>query len=75
VPTEFQARAGIKAQKLGRLIVRSAGRVAEDGYKGLRDGARVVVPGFPNQAAAVLSSVLPRTLMMRMSAAHNRDRG
>src|SRR5215469_14782125 len=75
VPTEFQARAGIKAQKLGRLIVRSAGRVAEDGYKGLRDGARVVVPGFPNQAAAVLSSVLPRALMMRMSAAHNRDRG
>jgi uncharacterized protein len=75
VPTEFQARAGIKAQRLGRLIVRSAGRVAEDGYKGLRDGARVVVPGFPNQVAAVLSSLLPRSVMMRMSAAHNRDRG
>jgi short-subunit dehydrogenase len=75
VPTEFQARAGIKSQRLGHLVVRSAGRVAEDGYKGLRDGARVVVPGFPNQVAAVLSSLLPRSLMMRMSAAHNRDRG
>jgi short-subunit dehydrogenase len=75
VLTEFQARAGIKAQGLGRLSVRSAGRVADDGYKGLRDGARVVVPGFPNQVAAVLASLLPRSLMMRMTATHNRDRG
>lgn len=74
VPTEFQARAGVKVRTF-RLGERSADRVADDGYKGLRDGVRVVVPGFSNQVAAVLSSLLPRSLMMRMTAAHNRARG
>jgi uncharacterized protein len=74
VPTEFQARAGIKDPKVARMIVRSADQVAEDGYRGLRDGVRVVVPGFANQVAAVLAPLLPRSFMMRMSAYHNRKR-
>ncbi|HEY6255849.1 MAG TPA: SDR family oxidoreductase [Xanthobacteraceae bacterium] len=74
VATEFQARAGIKTLKLARLIGRSADRVAADGYKGLQDGARVVVPGFPNQVAAVLAPLLPRSFVLRMSHSHNRDR-
>jgi hypothetical protein len=74
VPTEFQARAGIKSMRLARAAVRTADQVAADGYKGLREGARVVVPGFPNQLAAVLAPLLPRSFIMRVSAAHNSNR-
>jgi len=74
VATEFQARAGIKSLERVRVAMRTADRVAEDGYKGLREGARVVVPGFPNQVAAVLAPVLPRGFIMRVSAANNSNR-
>ncbi len=36
VPTEFQARAGVKAMKFPRRLTRSAERVAADGYQGLQ---------------------------------------
>ncbi len=74
VPTEFQARAGIKDLKLARLVQRSPDRVAEDGYKGLQEGARVVVPGFPNQVAAVLAPLLPRGFVLRRTASYHADR-
>jgi len=74
VATEFQTRAGIKSLKVAGAFMRSADRVAEEGYKGLRQGARVVVPGFFNQVAAVLAPMLPRGFMLRMTAARNSDR-
>lgn len=74
VATEFQARAGIKSLERARVALRTADQVAQDGYKGLREGARVVVPGLANQVAAVLAPVLPRGLIMRVSAAHNSNR-
>jgi short-subunit dehydrogenase len=74
VATEFQGRAGIKTMERVRLAMRTADRVAEDGYKGLREGARVVVPGFPNQVAALLAPGLPRGFIMRVSAANNSNR-
>ena len=74
VATEFQTRAGIKSLKVAGAFMRSADRVAEEGYKGLRQGARVVVPGFFNQVAAVLAPMLPRSFMLRMAASHNSNR-
>jgi short-subunit dehydrogenase len=74
VPTEFFARAGIKAATYPRLASRSARRVAQDGYRGLKEGRRLVVPGFPNQLAALLLPLLPRPLVLRMLDARNRER-
>ena len=74
VATEFQTRAGIKSLKVARVFMRNADQVAEEGYKGLREGARVVVPGFFNQVAAVLAPMLPRSFMLRRTAAHNSNR-
>ena len=57
VPTEFQARAGVSSETLSPLLTRSAGRVAADGYRGLKEGRRVVVPGFANKVVNQETSV------------------
>jgi short-subunit dehydrogenase len=75
VPTEFQARAGAKAMKFPRTLTRSAERVAQDGYQGLKEGRRVVVPGFPNKLITMLVGMLPRRFVLDMAGARNRDRG
>ena len=73
VPTEFQARAGVKAAQFPRALTRSAERVAEDGYRGLQEGRRVVVPGFANKLVTVLAPLLPRPWILQM--ADTRKRG
>jgi short-subunit dehydrogenase len=75
VPTEFQARAGVKTMKFSRTLTRSAERVARDGYRGLQEGRRVVVPGFPNRVIAMFAAMLPRDWILEMAGARNRDRG
>jgi uncharacterized protein len=75
VPTEFQARAGLKTVKFSRTLTRSAAQVAEDGYRGLQAGKRVVVPGLPNKLITVLAGLMPRDWILEMAGAHNRDRG
>jgi uncharacterized protein len=74
VPTEFQARAGVKTMKFPRTLTRTAERVAEEGYRGLKEGHRVVVPGFANQVVTVLARFMPRRRLLDMTAARNRDR-
>jgi len=75
VPTEFQARAGDKTMRCPRTLVRSAARVAADGYRGLQEGRRVVVPGFPNRVIAALAPLVSRRWLLDRIAARNRDRG
>jgi uncharacterized protein len=67
VETEFQARAGLAANRFPRPLVRTSGRVAEDGYLGLAKGRRLVVPGFANQVATFLPRILSRERMLTMS--------
>jgi hypothetical protein len=74
VPTEFQARAGVKAMKYPRALTRSAEQVADDGYRGLQEGRRIVVPGFANQLITVLAPLLPREWLLRKAEARNRGR-
>jgi short-subunit dehydrogenase len=74
VPTEFQARAGVKDIKFPRRLTRSAARVAAAGYRGLADGARVVVPGIPNQLLTGLVGLLPRRWVLNVAGARNRAR-
>jgi short-subunit dehydrogenase len=75
VPTEFQARAGVKGMKFSRTITRSAAQVAEDGYRGLLAGKRVVVPGLPNKLVTVMAGLMPRDWILEMAGARNRERG
>jgi short-subunit dehydrogenase len=75
VPTEFQARAGDKAGKYPRALVRTAARVAADGYRGLAEGRRVVVPGFPNRLITAIAPMLPRGWVLEMIGARNGKRG
>ncbi len=64
VETEFMARAGVPDDHFPRFLMRSAARVAREGYDGMMRGKRVVVPGSDNKAAALLPSLLPRGLML-----------
>ena len=74
VPTEFAARAGISSTTYPRLLTRSAARVAQEGYRGLQEGRRLVVPGFPNRLGARLLGLLPRRWVLRVVDARNRGR-
>jgi short-subunit dehydrogenase len=74
VPTEFQARAGVKEQKYPRVMTRTADEVAAEGYRGLKENRRVVIPGFANKAIARLIGLFPRRFVLKAMAARNRDR-
>ena len=74
VPTEFQARAGDKTMRYPRALVRTAERVATEGYLGLQEGRRVVIPGFPNRLIAALAPLMPRAWLLQRLGARNRDR-
>lgn len=65
VPTEFAARAGIKSGSLApNALTQPAERVAEEGYRGLMAGRRVVIPGFANKVVALLIRIIPRRLLL-----------
>ena len=67
VPTEFQARAGINQEVFPPLLTRSAERVARDGYRGLKEGRRMVVPGSANQVVTAILPMLPHGLLLALS--------
>jgi len=72
VRTEFGARAGTTRSQPNVLYV-SAVSVAEQGYRGLMAGKRVVIPGLINKLAVMLVRVLPRGLLLAaISSAHKR---
>ncbi len=66
VPTEFQARAGILDVHYPRGFDRDAADVAQQGYKGLMRGRRVVVPGAHNKLVPLLPRFLPRGFIAHM---------
>lgn len=66
VPTEFQARAGVKHASRPSILTRSAQDVALAGYRGLIAGKAVVVPGWPNTVVTLLPRLLPRALVLRL---------
>jgi short-subunit dehydrogenase len=66
VTTEFQDRAGIPKGKMPAILRLSAAEVARQGYAGLMQGRRVVVPGLGNRLLAALPRLLPRTLVLAM---------
>ena len=71
VPSEFQTRAGIRKEVYPPLITQSAEYVAAEGYRGLKDGRRLVVPGFGNKLVTVLLRFVPRSLVLAAAGARN----
>ena len=73
VLTEFHLRAGFESRKTPLLDV-SALRVAEQGYRGLMRGKRLVIPGFVNKLITLLPRVMPRDLMLSLIVRRQRAR-
>lgn len=74
VPTEFQARAGMGGRVLPPLLTRSPEQVAREGYRGLMEGRRVVVPGLGNKLVAALTRFVPRPALLAATDAQQRRR-
>ena len=74
VSTEFQARAGFVRDHAPRVLVRTAEQVARDGYRGLKAGRRVVVPGLPNKVVVGLLRYVPRGIVLALTDRQLRGR-
>jgi uncharacterized protein len=74
VETEFHARAGMSANVFPPLLTRTAERVAREGYQGLKQGRRVVVPGTANKLVAALVRFVPRKMLLDATALHQKRR-
>ena len=55
-------------------MTRSADRVAEDGYRALRQGRRLVAPGLPNRITTMIAGFVPRALLMAAVGRYNAKR-
>jgi short-subunit dehydrogenase len=73
VPTEFQARSGMQADRSQQLLTLTADRVAQIGYDGFMRGKRVVVAGLANKIAVALLRLTPHALVLPMIERHMRD--
>jgi short-subunit dehydrogenase len=74
VRTEFQQRAGVRRERYPRFFTQSADRVAELGYRGLRAGRRLVVPGFGNKLMTEILRFVPRRLALAAADMRQRRR-
>ena len=62
--TEFQTAAGVEGTRLFHsLLVSDARTVARAGYRGMRRGKRVVIPGFGNRLLVVAERATPRRMV------------
>jgi uncharacterized protein len=66
VPTEFQARSGMRLNPAARALELSAERVAQIGYDAFMRGKRVVVAGINNRIAVSLMRLVPNGLLLRL---------
>jgi short-subunit dehydrogenase len=66
VPTEFQARAGMQGNRIPAFAFVSAEAVAKAAYEGLKQGRRIVVPGWASKAMPVITRILPRSVLLKM---------
>ena len=67
VPTEFQARAGLRARRMSSIFRMTAEDVAKAGYDGLMRGQRVILPGVANKFVPFLPRLLPRSVVLAIT--------
>src|SRR5262249_55570289 len=68
VPTEFQARAGMKKVPGWKLLHTPPSDIAAAGYTALMRGQRVLIPGVANKFVTFLPRMLPRGFLLRQVA-------
>jgi short-subunit dehydrogenase len=68
VPTEFQARAGMKKMPMVNFLCTPPEDIASAGYKALMQGQRVAIPGVVNKLITFLPRILPRGVFLRAVA-------
>jgi short-subunit dehydrogenase len=73
--SEFQSRAGVQPS-VGRGLIwmAQAAAVARSGYRAMRAGRLIVVPGFANRVMVAMLRILPRRLVTAGVAAISRPR-
>jgi short-subunit dehydrogenase len=64
VATEFAGRAGVAGHIAPPILSQTANQVAEQGYRGLMRGQRVVIPGLGNKIAAFMIRLVPNRLLL-----------
>ncbi len=72
--TEFQVHAKMEKSTLFAAGVATAEDVARAGYRGLRRGDDLVVPGVKNKLTAFSARIVPRALLRRVVRKVNSDR-
>lgn len=65
--TEFQVRADLTETRLFNGVVMSAEAVARAGYRGMRHGKLMVVPGLLNKTLAFGVRLAPRPVLLRVA--------
>jgi uncharacterized protein len=65
VATEFAERAGVAGNIAPPILAQPADFVAEEGYRGLMRGKRVVIPGLTNIIAAYMARIVPRAILLK----------
>jgi short-subunit dehydrogenase len=73
VPTEFQVRSGMRADRSQQILTLPADRVAQIGYDGFMRGKRVVVAGLANKIAVAFLRLTPHALVLPMIERHMRN--
>lgn len=71
--TEFQARAEMQRARLAQLHLMDAGRVAEEGYRGMMKGKIIVTTGLLNRLLAQSVRMMPRVVVRRITRMLNQD--
>jgi len=73
VPTEFQARAGMRPDRSQQMLELPPHRVAQIGYRGFMRGKRVVIAGTGNRLVVLFMRFIPNALLLPMIERHQRD--
>jgi short-subunit dehydrogenase len=73
VPTEFQTRSGMRADRSQQILTLPADCVAQIGYEGFMRGKRVVVAGLANKIAVAFLRLTPHAFVLPMIERHMSD--
>lgn len=65
--SNFQATARMERSRLVQGTMMDADTVAEAGYRGVMRGSRVIIPGAMNRMVPVITRLLPRGIVTRIS--------
>jgi hypothetical protein len=72
--TGFGRRAGMEGARVYRARVMDAASVADAGYRGLRSGKILIIPGLRNRLFALAARYGPRSLVIAVARRMNEER-